>query len=456
MMNLQDRFKQGVANTLKIDFSKSQTAQDVSLFETTIRYLAGILSAYELSGATNAELLDQARKLGDKLLVAWPDDRQNLPFPMLNFAANRPSGQDFISAASAGSLILEFDRLSFYTRQPKYLQYATKAIQAVMNIPSVLPGLPGFLFGVKNQTVLNDKVTWSGGADSYLEYLLKYGMLINNRDPSYYDVWKLAVKSSIQKLIQVAPVRNLTYLADSSSATSGLDFQFTHLACFASGNWLLGGKVFNDSTVFDYGVKLLTTCMETYKRTATGLGPEIFRFLGPNGEAGSRRPGPEELAFFQRNGFYIADSSYKLRPEVIESAFYAWRLTGDPRYQEFVWDAFKSLQNYCKAAASYAELYDVNNLSSQLDASESFLFAETFKYIYLTFSDPTVLSLDQYVFNTEAHPFRFQHSAILGSTALSSPSPNKLKSDSSATVTTPTFFISLASFGTLWWSFHNL
>ncbi len=42
---------------------------------------------------------------------------------------------------------------------------------------------------------------------------------------------------------------------------------------------------------------------------------------------------------------------------------------------------------------------------TQLDDSESFLYAETFKYLYLIFADPKVLDLDRYVLNTEAHPF---------------------------------------------------
>jgi mannosidase alpha-like ER degradation enhancer 2 len=37
---------------------------------------------------------------------------------------------------------------------------------------------------------------------------------------------------------------------------------------------------------------------------------------------------------------------------------------------------------------------------------ESFVFAETFKYFYLTFADPRTLDFDGIVFNTEAHPLR--------------------------------------------------
>jgi mannosyl-oligosaccharide alpha-1,2-mannosidase len=40
------------------------------------------------------------------------------------------------------------------------------------------------------------------------------------------------------------------------------------------------------------------------------------------------------------------------------------------------------------------------------DKMESFWTAETLKYFYLIFSNPDMISLDDWVFNTEAHPFR--------------------------------------------------
>lgn len=41
------------------------------MFETTIRYLGGILSAYELSGEKYPILVQKAKELGDKLAFAW-------------------------------------------------------------------------------------------------------------------------------------------------------------------------------------------------------------------------------------------------------------------------------------------------------------------------------------------------------------------------------------------------
>lgn len=39
------------------------------------------------------------------------------------------------------------------------------------------------------------------------------------------------------------------------------------------------------------------------------------------------------------------------------------------------------------------------------DVQQSFFLAETLKYAYLTFVDKSVLSLDEWVLNSEAHPF---------------------------------------------------
>lgn len=37
---------------------------------------------------------------------------------------------------------------------------------------------------------------------------------------------------------------------------------------------------------------------------------------------------------------------------------------------------------------------------------QSFWLAETLKYFFLIFSEPTIINLDDWVLNTEAHPFR--------------------------------------------------
>ena len=42
-----------------------------SVFETTIRYLGGLLSAFELSGSEHQVLVEKAKQLADKMAFAW-------------------------------------------------------------------------------------------------------------------------------------------------------------------------------------------------------------------------------------------------------------------------------------------------------------------------------------------------------------------------------------------------
>lgn len=100
------------------------------------------------------------------------------------------------------------------------------------------------------------------------------------------------------------------------------------------------------------------------------------------------------------------DKYYILRPEVIEAYFYLWRTTKDPKYRDWAWDAAQAIEKHCRTEFGYSGIRNVyENHVEHDDVQQSFFFAETLKYLYLIFSDDDVLSLDKYVFNTEAHPF---------------------------------------------------
>jgi len=77
VMGLQDDFELALRAVEKIDFST--TAEPIlNVFETNIRYLGGLLSAYDLSGAKHPVLLDKAVQLGDMLYGAF-DTPNRLP-----------------------------------------------------------------------------------------------------------------------------------------------------------------------------------------------------------------------------------------------------------------------------------------------------------------------------------------------------------------------------------------
>jgi len=97
--------------------------------------------------------------------------------------------------------------------------------------------------------------------------------------------------------------------------------------------------------------------------------------------------------------------SYPLRPEIIESAFYLYRFTNDPRYLRMGRTFYDSLVKYCRTDAGFASLADVRS-KRKTDAMPSYFLAETLKYLYLLYAPAKTLDLNRVVFNTEAHPLR--------------------------------------------------
>ncbi|CAE6424909.1 unnamed protein product [Rhizoctonia solani] len=410
IMGLEDLFKEGVEFTLDLDFSRSKTNSTVSLFESTIRYIGGILSAYELDGKKDKRLVDKAQELAEKLLYGWVGDN-DIPYNELNFTTNQPT-IDETGLAVAGTLVLEWSKLSDYTRDIKYRISAEKSMRRIGLLPAPFPGLPVQMVDPKTNKPNGTYVTWGAGSDSYFEYLIKYGRLTNNADPIWTKRWLTAVDSSIVHLLQEAvgtDIKGLWYLGEWRNGT--FRHLGSHLGCFHGGNWIMGGRLTDNDTIFDYGLKLTDSCWNTYERTATGLGPEVFGFVGPDGDrAGKVSPSADDMAFYKENGFYSYNDTmwayYDLRPEVLESNFYAWRATGDIKYQKRARAALLSIEKYCKVGGGYVGIDDVRlaKQESYINQTETFLFAEVLKYLYLTFTDPQNINLDEWVMNTEAHP----------------------------------------------------
>ena len=106
-----------------------------------------------------------------------------------------------------------------------------------------------------------------------------------------------------------------------------------------------------------------------------------------------------------------ADAHNLLRPETVESLFVMHQLTKDKQYQDWGWEIFKAFEKYTKVSSGgYSSIRSVKNAAGPgwRNKMESFFTGETLKYFYLLFEDPNnfanALPLDEWVFNTEAHP----------------------------------------------------
>jgi mannosyl-oligosaccharide alpha-1,2-mannosidase len=408
-----------------IDFNS--TDSEVSLFETTIRYMGGLLSAYDLLKGPCKDLvakededkvealLSQAKVLATNLKIAF-DTPSGVPDNSLYYDPDpRIGGSDTNGLATTGTLVLEWTRLSDLTGEPIFGELAQKAESYLLDPQPAsgepFPGLLGITIYIENGTFANGIGGWGGGTDSYYEYLIKMYLYDPERFEKYKDRWILAVDSSIEHLISHPTSRpELSFMSGFAGTT--LRFQSGHLDCFHGGNFILGGIVLGVQKYIDHGLELARGCREAYIQTATGIGPESFAWQdnATSPDANNGGPPSDQADFYERAGFWVQNGAYDLRPEVIESWYYAYRVTGDKTYQDWAWEAFLNINKTCAAGVGFSAVTDINESDGGqfYDSQESFWFAEVLKYSYLIHageSDFQVKTSDnRFVYNTEAHP----------------------------------------------------
>ncbi|KAI0896664.1 glycoside hydrolase family 47 protein [Annulohypoxylon nitens] len=427
IMGLREEFDEAVNAIAEIDFGKSSSGR-VNTFETNIRYLGGLMAAYDLS--KREVLLIKAIELGNLLYGAFNTENR-MPVDFIDFEAAK-TGEGLIVegsvvSASPGTISLEFARLSQITGDPKYYD----AISNLMNIfykgqnKTQLPGLWPTMVSMSRQDVTSgNQFTLAGCADSLYEYLPKTYALLGGHEQKYEIMSRGFMETAKSLFFRPMIPGGEDILMPSSGSVDEhgnlhLDEETEHLACFLGGVYALGGKLFNNKEYLDVGSKLTLGCVYGYQAFPTGMMPERVNMVSCKTWSGCKwdqqhfdeekvkRPEYKEHLPL---GFTTAkDPRYILRPETIESVFIMYRVTGDPKWQDLGWGMFTSVANGTKTEfGTHAAVEDVTRAGDSLpqsDYMESFWLAETLKYFYLLFSPSDIISLDDYVFNTEAHPF---------------------------------------------------
>ncbi|KAI9678493.1 MAG: hypothetical protein M1829_002091 [Trizodia sp. TS-e1964] len=416
----------------------------VDSFETTIRYIGGLTSVVDLidHGVVPAHVIPKEKRdrlLAQVVILATKlgpcfNSPTGLRWTKVNFTSNtgtyvaRGYKNPITDPARAGSNWLENSALSRITGDPIYLSNATASWSSLVWNPHVedFPGIIQSPMDIITGLVQGDDRSWDSGHDSYYEYLIKAHILApgDQFSATYRDRWVQAALSMKEHLISKS-LRTKTSPKSHSFIGSWMDGQLvpsmTHLACFIPGNLLYGGRYVGNEEIFNLGLDTLEACRHTYHSTPTGIGPESFQWYPTNWtetaiETADHRlrplyapPDQQALTNVHKNGFWATVPSYSLRPEYLESVFYAWRLTGEQQYRDWSWEAFEAIERSCKVEFGYAGVENVMNLpgdAGYTDFTESFWAAETLKYLYMTFADSNVGNLDQWVFTTEGHPLK--------------------------------------------------
>ncbi|KAF2844271.1 glycoside hydrolase family 47 protein [Plenodomus tracheiphilus IPT5] len=412
IMDMKDDFEEAVNAAVEIDFGPRGTG-DVSMFELTIRHLGGLIAAYDISGCKSPRLLQKAVEVGDMVYASF-DTPSRMPVTRWN-PQKAADGKQQLPAdsgiiAEMASASLELTRLSQLTGDMRYFD----AISRVSNVldeqqgRTKLPGMWPIGVDVRTPSLMSGTQFGMGAmADSAYEYLPKmYQLLagVGGAGAQYHRMYEWAMGTAINHTLFRPMVEDKADILVSTNYEHGKKGSGgQHLACFAGGMLGLGGRLTNNDTHVDIGRKLTDGCTWAYAHAPVGIMPEMYDMpVCPDlSECSYTRP-PGSVPFSS-----VGDGRYVLRPETIESIFYMYRITGYLKYQDEAWDMFQAIEKHSSTEFGNAALRNVMiDPPEKEDSMESFWMAETLKYFYLVFSEPGMISLDEWVFNTEAHPFR--------------------------------------------------
>ncbi|KAJ3516941.1 hypothetical protein NLJ89_g815 [Agrocybe chaxingu] len=419
LMGLKEEYVRGLEIVKSVDFTTS--TQYVPYFETIIRYLGGLLSAYALS--KDSILIQRAEDMVKRLDPAF-NTPTGIPFFSVDVENQQGQGAEVGILAEISSLQLEYTYLAKLTGKFEYYNRSATINRLFANTD--LKDTGGMLpvsWNLISGKPLDTHLSVGAQADSAHEYLLKLYLLTGKTDRASLEMYNL--KSLGIDLQQLGNERLYGYAGKGYRQLADYNLKDIHM-------WAAEG--------------LAQTCYLTYADSPTGLGPDemMIKYTNPEGtwtrvdgdwkkksdqthlwmeavdrwkNSGSRGVAPG-LAEKKRiistaedrwkgvpNGrdYMLRKSGYLLRPETVESLYLLWRITGDSKWRERGWAIFEAIEKTTRTASGYASLYSVETGGPD-DSMPSYFLAETLKYLYLMCLDDDPISLDKWVFNTEAHP----------------------------------------------------
>uniref|UniRef100_A0A2M3ZE11 alpha-1,2-Mannosidase n=1 Tax=Anopheles braziliensis TaxID=58242 RepID=A0A2M3ZE11_9DIPT len=351
----------------------------VSVFETNIRMIGGLLSGHILAEYVQkqadvmswyrGELLEMAKDLGYRLLPAFntstgiPHARVNLKHGM-KVEALRHSRET--CTACAGTILLEFAALSRLSGEPIFEVKAHAAMDALWKMRHRSSELMGTVLNVHSGDWIRRESGVGAGIDSYYEYCLKSYILLG--DERYLARFNRHY-NAIMKYISQGPM--LLDVQMHRPHTKTRNFMDALLA-FWPGLQVLSGD--------------LKPAVQTHEMLYQVM--QMHTFI------------PEAFTF----DFQVHWGQHHLRPEFIESTYFLYRATGDHYYLHAGKKALKALQQHARVPCGYAAVNDVRTGKHE-DRMDSYVLSETFKYLFLLFSDPAdlILNIEDFIFTTEAH-----------------------------------------------------
>jgi len=338
----------------------------VKVFEVNIRVLGGLLAMFQYT--ENPKVLEQAKDFADRMLPAFQSGT-GIPHYWVNLKTGEVKG-DTVNVAEAGSYTFEMGILSYYTKDPIYYQKAKQATKAVYERRSEI-GLVGETLNIETGEWINTNSHICAGIDSYYEYM--------------YKSWLLFEDSEVKEMWDQSIIAINTYLPEVKDS----------LLWYGRVDMNTGKKNSSVITLYDAFLPAILAISGDVKRAEQlqqtwewlwdkyGLEPMIYDYSThtPNYPV------------------------YDLNPEIIESAYYLYEISGNEKYRKMNLKFYKDILKHCKTEIAFSAIENVETMEKR-DYMATYFIAETLKYFYLTFQDNSEVNISDYVFSTEAHNFK--------------------------------------------------
>ncbi|WP_241215090.1 glycoside hydrolase family 47 protein [Sphingomonas sp. S-NIH.Pt15_0812] len=363
VMGLDSRFGDGV-EWVKTHFD-ADVDGEVSVFETSIRLVGGLLSAHLACG--DAVLLAKARDLADRLLPAFATPT-GMPYRFINLRTGMPR-EAVTSPADIATYLPEWGTLSRLTGDPRYAAAARKAMTAVFERRSPLD-LVATKIDVLSGAWRSRTATIGSYCDSFFEYLWDSWQLFGDADcKRMYDVCTAA----ILKHQQVWKDHQLWFADVDFETGAVISTEQDELASFYGGLLGQGGAL-----------RLGAAYTESWAKVQARYG--IL---------------PEGYDYATSQSTQVTNA---LRPELADAAFTLWLIDRQPRWREIGRLHFEAMKRWNKATYGYTDLVDVTAMPKrQADHCPGYWWSEQMKYYYLLFADTARFDYSNNYLTTEGN-----------------------------------------------------
>jgi mannosyl-oligosaccharide alpha-1,2-mannosidase len=367
VMGLDDEFRDGVEWVkANLDFDVDG---ELSVFETNIRLVGGLLSAWHACG--EPVLLAKARDCADRLMPSFVASPLGIPHRFINLRTG--ALRDAVTnPAETGTFIPEFGFLSRATGDDRYRAAAKKALVSMFERRSKI-GLLADAMDCMTGEWRSRRATIGPPSDSYYEYLWDGWDLLGDRE--CLRMYRACTAAILKH--QPRTIEGRLWFVDVDFETGRrINWDQDELASFYGGLLAQGGASWSGAD---------------YTRSWAAM---------------QKRYGvlPEELDAASGKALSPTNS---LRPELADAAFNLWLLDGREEWRHIVRDHYLAMKRWNKARYGYASLADVTaNPKVQSDHCPAYWWSEQMKYYYLIFSNAPRFDYRRPYLTTEGNVLR--------------------------------------------------